>query len=104
MEFIKEHITHHYNEPILLSELALAAHVTPSYLSAKFKRIVGCSFTEYLIRFRMNKAGDFLRETDMPVGKVAELVGYGDYFQFTKIFKKYKGMTPTGYRKSNTPK
>ncbi|MCY7556963.1 helix-turn-helix domain-containing protein [Paenibacillus macerans] len=38
----------------------------------------------------------------MPVGKVAELVGYGDYIQFTKIFKKYKGTTPTGYRKSGT--
>lgn len=102
VEFIKEHIINHYDEPIYLSELALAAHVSPSYLSAKFKRIVGCSFTEYLIRFRMNKAGDFLRETSMPVGKVAELVGYGDYIQFTKIFKKYKGTTPTGYRKSGT--
>ncbi len=100
VEFIKDHIKNNYCKPIYLSELALAAHVSTPYLSAKFKKTVGCNFTEYLIRFRMNKACEFLKEKGTPVGKVAELVGYPDYIQFTKTFKKYKGMTPTAYRAS----
>lgn len=98
VEFIKDHIKNNYGQPIYLSELALAAHVSEPYLSAKFKKSVGCSFTEYLIRFRMNKACEYLRKNSAPVGRIAELVGYPDYIQFTKIFKKYKGMTPTAYR------
>ena len=100
VEFIKDHIQNNYSKPIYLSELALAAHISIPYLSAKFKKTVGCSFTEYLIRFRMNKACEFLKEKGTPVSKIAELVGYPDYIQFSKIFKKYKGMTPTAYRAS----
>lgn len=100
VEFIKDYIKNNYSKSIYLSELALAVHVSEPYLSAKFKKSMGCSFTEYLIRFRMNKACRFLKETKTPVGRVAELVGYPDYTQFTKIFKKYKGMTPTAYRSS----
>ena len=100
VEFIKDHIKNNYGKPICLSELALAAHISIPYLSTKFKKTVGCSFTEYLIRFRMNKACEFLREKGTPVSKIAELVGYPDYIQFSKIFKKYKKMTPTAYRAS----
>ena len=100
MEFIKEYIRNNYEKPIFLSELALAAHVSAPYLSARFKKTVGCSFTEYLIRFRINRAGELLRETDMTIGKIAELVGYPNYIQFTKMFKKQKGMTPTAFRKA----
>ncbi|WP_277669076.1 phosphoenolpyruvate hydrolase family protein [Caproiciproducens galactitolivorans] len=100
VEFIKDYIKNNYGKPICLSELALATHISIPYLSAKFKKTVGCSFTEYLIRYRMNKACEFLKEKGTPVSKIAELVGYPDYIQFSKIFKKYKKMTPTAYRAS----
>jgi len=100
VEFIKNHIRENYGSPIYLSELALAAHISAPYLSSKFKKSVGCSFTEYLIRFRINKACEFLQQKGITITKTAELVGYSDYIQFAKIFKKYKGMTPKAYRAS----
>lgn len=100
VEFMKEYVNDHYGQPIYLSELALAAHVSQSYLSSKFKKEVGCSFTEYLIRFRTHKACELLIKSRSSVKRIAGIVGYEDYIQFCKTFKKYQSMTPTEYRNS----
>ena len=56
VEFVKKYVEEHYMNEIQLRDLAAVAHVSGSYLSVKFKKEVGCSFTEYLVRFRINKA------------------------------------------------
>lgn len=96
--FIQNHIAQNYQQTITLNEMALLLHLSPPYLSSLFKRRLGCSFTEYLIRFRMNKAAELLRTTKMTVSEIAEDVGYPDSAQFSKIFKKYKGHAPRVYR------
>ena len=63
--------------------------MSPSYLSTRFKKETGASFTEYLIRYRVNKAKNLLKEKQNRCREVAENVGYKDYAQFSKIFKKY---------------
>lgn len=100
-EFVKKYINEHYMKEIQLRDLALVAHVSCSYLSIKFKKEVGCSFTEYLVRFRLNKACEFLKAGTLSCKEVAAAVGYGDYVQFSKIFKKYIGVTPSVYMKNN---
>ncbi|MBE5967061.1 MAG: AraC family transcriptional regulator [Lachnospiraceae bacterium] len=95
VQFVKEYIEEHYAEEIQLRDLALFAHISGSYLSTKFKNEVGCSFSEYLIRFRMNKAEDLLKGKQYSCKEVAEKVGYKDYAQFSKMFKKYIGVSPT---------
>lgn len=100
-DFVKETIRTQYMKQIQLGDLALVAHVTPSYLSSRFKREVGCSFTEYLIRFRMNKARGLIEANrNMSFMQIAESVGYDDYVQFSKMFRKYIGVNPTEYRKN----
>jgi len=79
VRFLKEHIEDHWAEEIQLRDLALFAHVSCSYLSTKFKKEVGCSFTEYLIRFRMNKARELLLESRYSCQEVSDKVGYPDY-------------------------
>ena len=69
-----------------------------SYLSSLFKKEVGCSFPEYLVKFRINKAVDILNKKDIPLSTVASLVGYNDYSQFSKMFKKYKGYSPIRHK------
>lgn len=103
VEFIKDYIRDNYERQIYLGDLALAAHISAPYLSTKFKQSMGCSFTEYLIRFRMNKACELLTGNQMSIGRIAELVGYNDYAQFAKTFKKYKGIPPSTYRNINHP-
>jgi len=99
VRFVKEHIEDHWAEEIQLRDLALFAHVSYSYLSTKFKKEVGCSFTEYLIRFRMNKARELLLESRYSCQEVSDKVGYPDYAQFSKMFKKYMGVNPSEFIK-----
>ncbi len=70
-----------------------------SYLSILFKKETGQSFTEYLISLRLSKAKELMLGTNLSVGEIAFLVGYNDYFHFTKSFKANVGCSPSEYRK-----
>ncbi|MEL7659204.1 MAG: helix-turn-helix domain-containing protein, partial [Bacillota bacterium] len=102
VQFVKKYISENYmNRKLYLSDLALVAHISVSYLSTKFKQEMGCSFTKYLVRFRIEKAKDILSQESIPLKKVADMVGYNDYAQFSKMFKKYIGVPPSVFAKSN---
>ncbi len=99
-EFVKSYIEDHFAEVVQLGDLALVAHVSSSYLSTRFKKDIGMSFTEYLMTFRMNKAKEYIEKDRFPTCReVAEAVGYVDYVQFSKMFKKKVGMSPEQYKK-----
>lgn len=96
-----EYIEEHYMKEIKLRDLALVAHISSTYYSIKFKKDMGITFKEYLINFRMNKARELLKDEDRSCKEVGMAVGYMDYVQFSKIFKKYVGTSPEIYRKQN---
>lgn len=100
-EFVKKYIEEHYMNEIKLADLALVAHVTPSYLSTKFKKETGISFTEYLVRHRIRKAKKLIKSGNSSFKEVADAVGYHDYVQFSKMFKKYAGVAPSIYRQAS---
>ena len=83
VEFVKKYVEEHYMNEIQLRDLAAVAHVSGSYLSVKFKKEVGCSFTEYLVRFRINKAKELFEHRFTSCKEVASMVGYADYTQFS---------------------
>ncbi|MDQ0174829.1 phosphoenolpyruvate hydrolase family protein [Bacillus chungangensis] len=99
IDFIKKYIALHYMDEITLNEIAEILNLSRSYLSTLFKKEVGISFTQYLINFRLNRAIEILKLENLPLNSVAEMVGYPDYTQFSKIFKKYKGVSPKYYIK-----
>jgi len=101
IDFIKRYISLHYKDEISLNEISEILHVSRSYLSTLFKKNVGVSFTDYLIDFRLNRALEIYQGKKLPLTIVAELVGYQNYSQFSKIFKKRKGMSPREFIKSN---
>lgn len=98
VEFVKEYVNQNYMNDISFLDLALVAHVSRSYLSSLFKKEVGCSFREYLVKFRIDKAAEILDRENIPISELATLVSYQDYAQFSKMFKKYKGCSPKQYR------
>ena len=99
VEFVQKYVEEYYMDEVILGDLALVAHVSSSYLSTRFKKETGTSFTEYLIRYRINKAKELLKEKQNRCREVAENVGYRDYAQFSKIFKKYTGISPKDYQR-----
>lgn len=97
--FVQEYVSEHYMDDIKLGNLALVSHISPTYLSTRFKKETGISFTKYLIRFRVNKAKNLLKHTSLICKDVAEEVGYPDYSQFSKTFKNYTGFSPLEWQK-----
>ncbi|WP_278246751.1 helix-turn-helix domain-containing protein [Metaclostridioides mangenotii] len=84
-------------EDISFTELAKVVHISRTHLSRLFNTELGCSFSEYLSRYRINKAIEILKKEKIQLKKVADLVGYNDYAHFSKVFKKQIGMSPKEY-------
>ena len=73
---VQEYIDQHFREPLTLQELGEALHASPYYLSHVFKEASGYSPMQYLTRRRIGEAQNLLVETDLPIARIAEQVGY----------------------------
>lgn len=100
VDFSKAYVSKHYSERVLLSDIALLIHVTPSYLSNLFSKSEKMSFTQYLLKYRLNKSKDLLVENSK-IKDVALEVGYIDSMQFSKMFKKHIGISPSEFKNNN---
>jgi two-component system response regulator YesN len=99
----KDVVDDHYKDPELnLNTLAQDIHVTVPYLSQQFKAEVGMNFTEYLLKKRMEKAKQLLKEASLKTYEIAGEVGYQNAYYFSSSFKKYTGLTPTAYKKQQS--
>lgn len=92
------------DENISLGDIADEIHFSLPYLSAKFKKETGMTFTKYLQNIRIEKAASLLTATDMPIEEVAEQVGYKDINTFYTVFKRFTNVTPKEYRKKSSHK
>lgn len=95
---IQEYIDAHYMEPLTLQSMGDALHISPYYLSHVFKKTLGYSPTQYLLRRRIGEAQTLLLSTGLPVGRIGELVGYDTQSYFVQQFTKAVGMPPRRYR------
>lgn len=69
-----------------------------SNLSHFFKKNMGVSISQYSNELKLHKAKKLLKESDMKIGEIAELLRYGNSNAFINMFKKNEGMTPKEYR------
>lgn len=65
-----------------------------------FRKSVGCSFVEYLRQMRIYKSSSMLYRTNMQVSEIANAVGYKKTEYYSKLFKKYTGLSPLQYRRT----
>ena len=91
-------IEKHYNEHLLLSDIANKLFMSLPHLSIKFKEETGLCFNDYLKQIRIQNACRLLSTTGMKISDIAENVGYGDYKRFGAVFKELTGMSPIKYR------
>ncbi len=95
-----DYIHEHYNDQVTLNEVAEHIYVSTFYISRMFKKELGISFVDYLNDVRIEKAKELLKDVKYKTYEVAELVGIPDPHYFSKIFKKYAGMTPSEYKET----
>ena len=92
------YISQHYNEPISLNYVANEVHLNPAYFSTLFKKEIGLSFKEYLNQVRIEESKRLLTNSNFSIIDIAIAVGFEDQSYFSKVFKKYTGMTPKQFR------
>lgn len=91
-------INENYMKDISLEKISRNMYLSPAYISRIFKEEAGDSPINYLIKTRLSKAEELLKESGVPVKAAAKGVGYDDAYYFSKLFKKYYGMPPSKYR------
>lgn len=82
-----------------LESAARHFNYSPAYFSRMIRRITGQTFSELMKRYRMDMACRLLRESDLQVSKIYEIVGYNNLEHFNRQFKKMFQKSPTQYRK-----
>lgn len=97
---VKNYITNHYGEEIVVKQLAELFNINYSYLSSTFKKEEGQSIVSYIKKIRVEKAKTLLIETNSSINTISEIVGYQDVQYFYKVFKQCTDQTPLKFRNS----
>lgn len=94
----KGYIDQNYQKDISLDDVSRLVDISPYYFSKLFKQEQGENFIEYLTKTRMSNARQLLKNKSYSIKEVCAMCGYSDPNYFSRIFKKYEGVTPSEYR------
>ena len=92
------YIEEHYNEKILLSDVADKVYVSQWHLSKLLNKETGKNFSEILNTVRIKKAAELLKDPSKRISDVSEEVGFLDVAHFSRVFKKVKGISANEFR------
>lgn len=87
-----------YDKKVTIEELTDIFHINRTTLSKKFRKSMGLSIIDYLVKYRIKMASVMLRETALPIAEILNRVGFNDSVYFSRMFKKHMGYTPSSYR------
>lgn len=99
---VKEYLQKNYRTASL-EDAALLVHFSTSYLSSTFKAVAGISFSDYLMKIRMEKALSLLSDDNYKLYDIADAIGYVNPKNLSRNFKDYYKITPQEYRMGKQP-
>lgn len=94
-------IKNNYQTDLSVSVVAGDLQISKSYLCRRFKEQTDNTFVEFLNKYRVTKAIHLLDKGDLQIAQVAAEVGFNQYKNFAKVFKRYVGMTASEFINSN---
>ena len=97
---VLEFIEANYSRGLSLEDLAAVAGMNPKYFCRVFRSLTHHSPVDYLNFYRIEQAAHMLDSTELSVTEVGNRCGFWESSYFTKVFHKYKGVTPVQYRKN----
>ena len=98
IEKAKSYIRDSYRKDISLDEVSREVDISPYYFSKLFKQETGGNFIEYLTEVRLRNARELLKDSQLSIKEICGESGYSDPNYFSRIFKKYEGVTPSEFR------
>ncbi|OOM76055.1 bifunctional transcriptional activator/DNA repair enzyme AdaA [Clostridium puniceum] len=96
---IVQYIQNNY-KTLTLNSLAEYFHYSESHLSILIKKNLSLKFTTLITKLKMEDAKNYVINTDLPIEKISESVGYNSVEHFSRMFKRYYKKSPQQYRKS----
>ncbi|GGA01259.1 hypothetical protein GCM10008018_54510 [Paenibacillus marchantiophytorum] len=90
----------HYSEPITADTLAALLNCSSRTMQRMFNKRLALGPIDYLMQIRIDKAKELLCRTNAGLKNIAEAVGYVDSYYFSRLFKRYTGVSPSTYRES----
>ncbi|MBR1179271.1 helix-turn-helix transcriptional regulator [Bradyrhizobium sp. KB893862 SZCCT0404] len=91
-------IDNHFGRKIVLADLAAAAGLSRMHFAAQFRAATGCRPHEFILRHRIRRAKDLLRDCEMSIVEIALAVGFQSQAHFTTTFRRFTGDTPSRWR------
>lgn len=98
---IKLFIQRNDSKDLKLNDIADQFNISPAYISSLFSKTAGMTIVDYITEQRMEKAKDYLRNSNDKILKIGEMVHYDNQRYFCQVFKKYEGLTPSEYRQKH---
>jgi two-component system response regulator YesN len=94
---VQKYIHSHIEERLTLNDIAFVFGISPNYLSTLFKKNSELGFTDYVNNAKIRRAKELLKESNLKVYEVADQLGYESAFYFSKVFKKFEGISPRDF-------
>ena len=99
-ERLEAHIQRHLGRRISVAELAQLACLSPSHFHQQFKDCFGLTPHQYLLKARLDRASRLLRDSQLPLVRIAEECGFSSQSALTTAMRRYLGLTPRGLRRN----
>ncbi len=101
VHLIDQHIRKNLGKDNSIVQVCNYFMISQPYLSRIFKQYKNCTYNEYLIHLKIEKAKELLQTGGHLIGEVADALGFSDQFYFSKVFKNTVGCTPREYVKQH---
>ena len=98
-DLVRRYIDNHFKENLTLDQLAGMVHMSKYYLSHSFRKEFQTSPISYLISRRIQESRFLLRETDLRLSQIAQILGFSSLSYFSQSFRRLENMSPLEYRR-----
>ncbi len=88
------------DEKFNVQSLASQMHMSRANFYRKFVSVLGITPNAYILKYRLNKATEFLEQSTYSIIEISEMVGFSNSGYFSTLFKKENGISPSKYLKS----
>ena len=98
---VTNYIRHHISERISTEKLAGHFFLSRTYFSSRFKEETGMTLRDFILKEKTEEAKRLLRYSDQHASAIGDYLGFSSPGHFSRVFRKYAGMTPNEYREKN---
>ena len=95
---VANYVRHHLSEAISVERMAEEFYMSRPYLSTKFRQEAGETLTDFILNEKTEEAKRLLRYSDKSAAAISAYLGFSSTAHFSRVFKKYAGVTPREYR------